>query len=634
MQKNPKSNKPAQTAETPALKRVRKSVYKQALLAGLLILLTVVILFAATAAWYTNIVQTSGLMFEAAAWGFDGTVTLDGDAIRAAPGEDGVIPLTAKSDSDMTTAVGVNISKENMSPVEMQQRIFFYADTQKSRSGEIMERVYLNNTENYTYTIFSKGTLNLTEPAYNDAQLKWEWVYDVLGYYVQGTWNEETKTMAIADYLRPIEYEYDEAATTFQNGVLTTVDGTTTAAEFLYTLSLTDGYAGTIDASQRNGGGYYPVAVDGNGTGVWAYLCSYSEISSNTLYDTNLGNGTTEIISPFTATITISAQNTDVAVTEVQTPAALAEAVSSAGSSGQQTVIRLTDNMALTDALKLDGKQQIMLDLDGHTLQVPSGTYAGKAGGIQMTAGSSLTVTGGTLQGAGGTGHVVTASGAEITLSNVTVENAECALYVRDDNGSADSLIRLVGCNITTDEEAVYLSGNGSASAQKTRLIVENTTIDSEYIGIMGNGNSSGTGQWGTDVQIINSTVDGYWAGIYQPQKNSVLTISNGSTITGYTGMALKGGAAYVLDSTVSGTGAAADTPSITGSGFTDTADGIYIESGYGYEIVLEVRNSTVTSAAGQAIQVYEPDARNVSVTVNGGNFSSDVSGVYPESTT
>lgn len=634
MQKNPKSNKPAQIAETPALKRVRKSVYKQALLAGLLILLTVVILFAATAAWYTNIVRTSGLMFEAATWGFDGTVTLGGNAIQAAPGDEGVIPLTAKSDSDMTTAVSVNISKENMSPVEMQQRIFFYVDTQKSRSGEIMERVYLNNTENYTYTIFSQGTLNLTEPVYNDAPLKWHWVYDVLGYYVQGTWNEETKTMAITDYLRPIEYEYDEAATTFDgDGNLLTTDGEKTVSKFLEELSAADGYPGQI-LTGPNSGGYYPVAVDANGTGVWAYLCSYSEISSNTLYDTNLGNGTTEILSPFTATITISAQNTDVAVTEVHTPAALAEAVSSAGSSGQQTVIRLTDNMALTDALKLDDKQQVMLDLNGHTLQVPSGTYTGKAGGIRMTEGSSLTVTDGTLQGADGTGHVVTASGAEITLSNVTVKNAECALYVRDDSGSADSLIRLVGCNITTGEEAVYLSGNGSASTQKTRLIVENTAIDSEYVGIMGNGNSSGTGQWGTDVQIINSTVDGYWAGIYQPQKNSVLTVSNGSIITGYTGMALKGGTAYILDSTVSGTGTTAYTPSITGSGFTDTADGIYIESGYGYEIVLEVQNSTVTSAAGQAIQVYEPDAQNVSVTVYSGTFSSDVSAFYAESTT
>ena len=46
-------------------------------------------------------------------------------------------------------------------------------------------------------------------------------------------------------------------------------------------------------------------------------------------------------------------------------------------------------------------------------------------------------------------------------------------------------------------------------------LIVENSTIDSDYIGIMGNGNATvGSGQWGTDIQIINSAVQGKWAGV------------------------------------------------------------------------------------------------------------------------
>ena len=92
---NQKPTEHGQHNTSPVLKRVRKSVYKQALLAGLLIVLTVVVLFAMTAAWYTNIVQSSGLVFEASVWGFDGTVTLGEAGISAAPGDEGVVELIA-----------------------------------------------------------------------------------------------------------------------------------------------------------------------------------------------------------------------------------------------------------------------------------------------------------------------------------------------------------------------------------------------------------------------------------------------------------------------------------------------------------------------------------------------------------
>ena len=48
-----------------ALKRAKQTIFAQALLAALMVFLTVVIVFAITAAWYTNVVQTGGLVFEA-----------------------------------------------------------------------------------------------------------------------------------------------------------------------------------------------------------------------------------------------------------------------------------------------------------------------------------------------------------------------------------------------------------------------------------------------------------------------------------------------------------------------------------------------------------------------------------------
>lgn len=642
MRNNQKPTKSGQYDTSPVLKRVRKSVYKQALLAGLLIVLTVVILFAMTAAWYTNIVQSSGLVFEAAVWGFEGTVTLSEAGISAAPGDEGVVELIAESESTELTAVSLNVSRAQMDE-DICKRIYFYIDTSKVRNNEIMDRIYLSNQDSYTYLLFSNQTLMLTETVHNDALLKWHWVYDVLGYYVQGTLiqtaDSDTGTiMNIAEYLRPIEYEFDEARTTFVNGngQLLTTDGITTVEKFLTELSAKDGYAGVIDVTKAvttsDGRIYYPVAVDKTtGTGVWAYLCTYSEIKTNTEYDTNLGQQAAQgIIPTYTATLTISAQNSKLEAVQVSTPAALENQIAQAAASGTKTVIQLADNITLTEPLVIggDATQQIMLDLNGKTLTVDSGTYNQYAGGIQVGEGSSLTIINGDLVGTG-KGFALSGAGVEITLSDVDISGVETALYIRDHNadGMGDSRIRLSGCTIDCSEEGIYLSGNGTDSAQTTQLVVEDTVITSGYIGIMGNGNNE---QSGTDIQIIRSTVSGTWAGVYQPQRDSILVISDSSVITGYTGLVLKAGTAQVLDSKIhgTGTGIGAATPTVSLSGFCDTGDAIYIEANYGGEITLIVSGNSVVTSENKnnfALRVY-PDSGNVRVTINGGCFSSNVS--------
>ena len=86
----------------------------------------------------------------------------------------------------------------------------------------------------------------------------------------------------IDEYVLPIEYPFDPVTTTFaEDGRLKTIDGFTTADEFLVRFSETDGYKGTIDVNARTANGYYPVYVNSEGYGVWAYLCTYSEIIQN-----------------------------------------------------------------------------------------------------------------------------------------------------------------------------------------------------------------------------------------------------------------------------------------------------------------------------------------------------------------
>ena len=178
--------KSPQNEASEKLNSAKRRMFWQAGLAVVTIILTVVLVFAMTSAWYTNIVQTSGLTFEAEPWGFSGEIVVNTDPVVAGPGDEGVVHLEVTNTNDSITAIGVNVSKVRMDK-QMQQRLFFYVDTQQTRNNEVMERVYLNNQDSYTYTLFNQGKLTLTETVHNDAQLKWHWVYDVLGYYVYGT---------------------------------------------------------------------------------------------------------------------------------------------------------------------------------------------------------------------------------------------------------------------------------------------------------------------------------------------------------------------------------------------------------------------------------------------------------------
>lgn len=670
MRNNQKQNDPRQLTEVTVLKQARKRVYWQAGLAVFMVVLIMVVLFATTAAWYTNVVKTSGLTFDVSSWGFKGTVTLLNESIEAAPGDEGTIEMTAQSQGDEATAVSVNVTKLQMDR-EIQKRLYFYVDTAKYKNDEWMDRVYLSNADSYTYTLFSRGSLLLSDAVRNDALLKWHWVRDVLGYYVRGTLQSDG-TVEIEEYLRPIEYDYDAATTTFESyavenddgsttavtyGRVTTVDGKTTLSEFLTELSKTDGYPGTITGNATDGG-YYPVVVnaepndDGQyaagASGVWAYLCTYDEIERNSVYDTMLGQMKIEgLLSeeeaaglaqpPYVAGLTITAQNSVLNPVEVTTSVGLLEALEDARTAKEPAVIRLTDNVELTSVWKLTAGEDVMLDLNGKTLTVPTGNYSSKIGAIQLEEGGALTMMNGTLTGSGG-GHIMTLRGAEVTLNQITVTDADCALRVEDDKteDGSDSRIRLVGCKFGTaveplSEEAIYLYGNGTASARATQLIVENSEVYSNYIGVMGNGTTSGNGQWGTDIQIINSVMSGKWAGVYHPQKDSTLTISRESVILGYTGIAIKGGKVSIVDSTVSGTGAQTvpNEDNVSMSGFVDTGDAIYIEANYGYEILLDIgvseSDTYISSAYGYPVQVFEPDAENVSVKIHAGHFGGEI---------
>ena len=170
-------------------------------------------------------------------------------------------------------------------------------------AGETAARIYLGASapENYVYTILAGQKLTMNDIYYNDVPIKWEWVYDMVGYYFRGTINPSAEiAIDLIEYVRPIEYDYSKAV--FETDIdtaktvhqLLQVDGVS-VADFLTEISAEDGYMGTIDATKAVAVGnqiYYPVQVDGNGYGVWAYLCTLEEVEAGIAYDTALANST------------------------------------------------------------------------------------------------------------------------------------------------------------------------------------------------------------------------------------------------------------------------------------------------------------------------------------------------------
>lgn len=666
--------KAKQSAGSPAsaeLNKAKKNITRQAMLAGLTVVLTIVILFAMTSAWYTNIVQTSGLMFQAEPWGFDGEIIVDETPIMAAPGDDGLVRLQVQNKSDSISAISVNVSKTGMGE-EMKKRLFFYVDTHLNRNGETMERVYLNAYEGYTYTVFDQGWLTLTDTVSNAPQIKWEWVYDVLGYYVlaqrdtvekdDGT---EVDIMTVKEYLRPIEYDFDEATTVFGNdkdGNLTidikTVDGTIDLDTFLVQLSLKDGYEGSIDVKQKYNDGYYPVDVDENGYGVYAFLCNYGQIQLHTKWDTDLGQfaynyaKNPDAYAPETvkerlqhvATLTISAQKNETSVVNVSTLDGLKNAL--VGSDAD--VIQLSSDITIPagTTLTIPADARVMVDLNNKSIKNGNGA---NVPAIEAKPGSSLTLTNGTVAYEGtATGKVigVQTTGAEVIMSNVSMTGFNYGINVVDQaaDNQLDSRVHLKACTVDSPVYAVFISGNGTNSEQKSQLIIEDSTLRSDTIVITGSGNDI---QSGTDIQIINSKIynnvnaDGndnviaenikVGAAIYHPQKNSTLTISN-STIVGYTGIALKGGTANIVDSKIHGNGDFTE-PEANGSGFTDTGDAIYIETTYGNEIGLfisgEKTSVTHRDDETQCLRVFREHTTNVMVQIEGGTFDDTLDSAY-----
>lgn len=602
-------------------------IWKQALFALAALATLGVLLYSLTTAWYTNVAETTELVFETESWGFEGQVKALDTGLLLAPGQSACAALSVTNDGEQINQITVTVDKSTM-PEELQKRIYFYVPAEAKESGKTANRVYLSTYGGYSYRVMPKSTLLLTADSAADAPVRCEWVYDVLGYYVYGTLDENNqlitaekiaaskrKDVEAPVYIRPVEYDYDKAI--FQDDKLLTV-GEVKVEDFVKELLAADGYKNADTTTKV--GDYYAVNTTGTSgteqTGLWLYLCTQTEIDAATELDTCIGTyrylleqkdeqgnaiplteeqeykDVAALLDGAKATIQIAGQNLRTSIADVTA----AESLTAALKRGES--VRLAGDMTLEEAVTIPADKDVIIDLNGKQLTT---AVVGQPV-LESAPGSSITVLNGTIDG-GSRDTAVQLVGSSAAFSGVTIQGR---LLIDDKNESNEngtvSVVRLSNCTLKTvgDEQVgVHVFGNGAASSSRTVLLVEDCTIESTFAGILGNGSDD---CYGTDIQVLNSTVKGKYAGIYQPQRGSRLLVQN-STVEGMTGIAVKGGTVTIRNCIVNGTAEKGFLPTedqvkASRNGWLDTGAGVYVEANYDWadEITLTITDSTIST--------------------------------------
>ena len=622
-----------QNSREHIVSEMKARIYKQAGLALTAILVTVALLFAMSTAWYSNVLEAGSLTFQAEKWELNADHVSSNGNVVAQPGTRGILPVSYKSTSDGIVNAYVNVSKEQME-VPLQKRIYFYTETPytvgSGENAETVARRYLTNSTAAPYTVLSMGQLTMSDDFCTvDTPIYWEWVYDLLGYYVR---LEPTNDGGVIEkeYLRPIVYDYDKA-TFDENGNLATVDGKHVDI-FLQDITAEDGYLNkfvesNITTDSKTGTKYYTVDND-NQTALGYYtairLLTKQEIAEANLWDTEHAGAS---FSDLKITITGEAANVD--MINVGTTKELTNALQSENGG----YIRLSGNLELTENITVSAKKPVILDLNGATL-----TGSATGGDLfTVSKGANLTVLNGTIKNSAGNKTLFGVNNGKLTVSNVTATaegESQWGIYIQDNNGATaqdgDSIVYITHSTISTGLPTVMVIGNNTTTAQKTRCVIENSTLTSNYVTVCGNGQ---TVSGGTAIEIKDSIITGKYAAVYHPQDNSTLHAEN-STFTGNTGIAVKGGTVYLDNCVVTGSAAAALAGSFNNNGFTDTGAAVYLEAGYERDniaVYITGENSRITAKKQQALLLYHDEkdtkTRKARIAVSGGTYSSDVTG-------
>lgn len=206
---------------------------------------------------------------------------------------------------------------------------------------------------------------------------------------------------------------------------------------------------------------------------------------------------------------------------------------------------------------------------------------------------------------------------------------------------AADVTLTLKNGTIKNSTASGYSDGLYAYQASNNlNLTLDGVTLSSRTQTLAVQGMTSNS-----NVTIRNSTLSSAEElGIYYPPKSGTLTIED-STITGTTGIVLKGSALVVKgDTTIHGTGEnkVPDdyyTGTIGGAGFNDTGDALYVESGYNDRAIkVDIQGGTFTSDNAYAVRFFQKEGEQTTyertIEISGGTFSSDVDAFLVEGVT
>ena len=321
----------------------------------------------------------------------------------------------------------------------------------------------------------------------------------------------------------------------------------------------------------------------------------------------------------------------------------LAEAVANA--QNNDTIIIIGD-IVVTSTVTIPADLTVTLDLNGKTIDGTGNVRIAIASyGVFTLKDSSAEQTGIIKAGIGTGGNTVNICGGTFTMESGSIYSLNNAILV-DENAST---VNIYGGKITaeptTNNSAVfYVSGNndnviniygGEMVGYNGLLLWNNNTVNitggtitaAGRLGIQTNGSKDNT-----EINISGGEITAASAAIYHPC-GGVLNISGG-TLTGATGIVVKGGKVTISGGTINGIGAAADYKPVS-SGFADTGDALYVEhydnsassDNYGTPVVI-VTGGSFISTNGQAVASYKNTNNTVEALdsfITGGTFNTPV---------
>lgn len=469
-----RSVKQPENTDISALKR---RIVRQGVLTVLALVMTLLLVFTGAVAWYTNVAQVQELTVQTDAWGFSGTVTLNGDtasragaALAAAPGSDTPLSLAMTNTGDAPAEAFVTVDKSGLD-VELQKRLYFYVDaaqtvqpqavasaegeTAQIPAEETVAEAWLHGGNPYAYTLLPKDSVD-TEKTEGVAQLRCRWVYDLTGYYFTGNvatvLYQNTGILTAGEvtekaYLRPVEYDYDTAQFD-ESGALTEV-GKQTLADFLTGLAETDGYPLVPDAGKpirgADGSLFYLVQESSEeNANVYLRLYGRTEIEAASDLDTAMANaaasGTENAELPkLTGTVKISVTGQQVRRAD-RTVSGAEELMAALAALQPAERIVLTEDIQLTAEQTLTvADSDVTIELGGHTLTMQKPI---------VVTGGTLYLSDGTVACPAGSTAAIQLTGGSVLLDGVTAQNAEKLVELTAD--AEHTSVRLRNCQPDT----------------------------------------------------------------------------------------------------------------------------------------------------------------------------------------